>query len=270
MIAPTKLTDGTTNPYGFGVANGSLRGQATIEHSGGIFGGNTDSLYVPSQDVFVAVFANSDRPVAVPAVALRRIAAIALGSPFPAFTRQSVTADAIAPMTGVYAIEGPDKTERRFYTRDGRYYVRRGSGPEREVFAVGENRFSLEPRALDWFHIVPQTAGGYAMEMHQRGEDAVERAVRSGPIPPDAAAVTLPRATLNQYVGAYALPIGRFVIAWGPGDTLTGQLGGEPALPLEAIGDTEFRAIGADARVRLDGTTATIVQGGREISGKRE
>ena len=39
-------------------------GMATIEHSGGIFGGNTDSLYIPAQDMFVAVFANSDRPAA--------------------------------------------------------------------------------------------------------------------------------------------------------------------------------------------------------------
>jgi CubicO group peptidase (beta-lactamase class C family) len=269
MIAPTMLNDGTKNPYGFGVSNGSVRGQATIEHSGGIFGGATDSLYVPSQDVFVAVFANSDRPVAPPGVVIRRVAGIALGSPFPVFTRQPMSPAAVEPMLGVYAIEGPEKVERRFFARDGRLFVKRGSQSEREVFAVGDNRFSFEPRAIDWFAIRPVAGGGYAMEMHQRGEDAVDRAVRTGPIPAQAATMALPRATLERYVGAYALPVGRLTIAWGQGDTLTAQLAGQPPFGLEAMSATEFRTVGVDARVVLTGDTATIVQGGGRISGKR-
>ena len=47
------------------------------------------------------------------------------------------------------------------------------------------------------------------MEMHQRGEDAFDRALRTGAIPPEAAAMTLPRATLERYVGAYDVADGR-------------------------------------------------------------
>ncbi|MES2338884.1 MAG: serine hydrolase domain-containing protein [Pseudomonadota bacterium] len=268
MIAPTILADGTRNPYGFGLSNGSVRGLATIEHSGGIFGGNTDSLYLPAQDIFVAVFANSDSPAASPGVTARRIAAIAAGTPFPVFVVQPVDLAAVTPLLGVYAVEGLDKVERRFFARDGRLFVKRGSQPEREVFPVGDNRFSFGPRALEWFRIRSDGAAP-VMEMHQRGEDGFDRAVRTGPVPADAAAIVVPRATLERYVGVYALPIGRFTIAWGAGDTLTAQLAGQPALPIEAVSATEFRTVGVDARVELDGTTATIVQGGQRIAGKR-
>ncbi|MHA6722539.1 serine hydrolase domain-containing protein [Sphingomonas sp. RS2018] len=268
MIAPTRLSDGTSNPYGFGLSNGSVRGQAIIEHSGGIFGGATDSLYVPSQDLFVAVFANSDRPVAMPGVAIRRIAGIAMGSPFPVFTRQPMVMAAVEPMFGIYASGGAEPVERRFFARDGRFFIKREGGSEREVFAVGDGRFSAEPRAIEWFRIVP-ASGGYAMEWHTRGEDAIERMARTGPIPAEVATVTLPRATLERYIGVYALPMGRLTVAWGAGDALTAQLTGQPALSLEPIGPTEFRVVGIDARVELTGDTATIVQGGRRFTGNR-
>jgi D-alanyl-D-alanine carboxypeptidase len=77
MISPTKFTDNTVSDYGFGLENGVVDGVPVIGHSGGIMGGQTDSLYVPSQDLFVAVLANSDAPAVAPSVTVRRIVKLA-------------------------------------------------------------------------------------------------------------------------------------------------------------------------------------------------
>lgn len=78
MISPTKLTDNTSSDYGFGLENGVVDGVPVIGHSGGIMGGQTDSLYVPSQDLFVAVLANTDAPAVAPSLTVRRIVTLAM------------------------------------------------------------------------------------------------------------------------------------------------------------------------------------------------
>lgn len=78
MISRTKLADNTVSDYGFGLENEVLDGVPVIGHSGGIMGGVTDSLYVPSQDLFVAVLANTDAPAVSPKVMVRRIVGLAM------------------------------------------------------------------------------------------------------------------------------------------------------------------------------------------------
>src|SRR5205085_3853876 len=50
MTSPTVMPDGHSEPYGFGLAMGRLRGREVIEHSGGIFGFSTYATYIPSED----------------------------------------------------------------------------------------------------------------------------------------------------------------------------------------------------------------------------
>ena len=55
---------------------------------------------------------------------------------------------------------------------------------------------------------------------------------------------------------------------------MTVQLGGQQAIPVAAVSQTEFRTIGVDARIEFlveDGkvTGAAIKQGGREMPAKR-
>ncbi len=273
MIAPTRLPDGETAPYGFGLGRGEVRGRPAIGHGGGIFGFSTDSIYIPEEDIFVAVFTNSDEPASSPGLVMQRLAALALGDPYPEFTKVSVDPASIEPLFGVYEIEGGDAS-RRFYARDGKLYTLRSGGGESEVFAVGGNRFFYGPDSLTWFEIKRGADGAPVMEMHQQGAAQAELSVRSGPVPPEAEAAAVPRDRLASYIGSYALGRGTATIAWGEGDSLTVQLTGQPATPLRAISDTEFQVQGVDARVVFhgDGGQAermVIHQGGREITAER-
>jgi D-alanyl-D-alanine carboxypeptidase len=273
MIAPTALPDGSTVPYGFGLSNATVRGRRAIEHTGGIFGFSTDSIYFPDEDLYIAVFANSDQPATAPSLALRRIAAIALGDPYPELRAAPVDTAAIEPFLGVYAL--PDGAERRFFLRGGKLYTRRTGGADLEVLPAGDNRFFYGPDNLTWFRVMRDASGAAAIEMFQDGEGPGVRSVRTGPIPPEAPAAAVPRETLASYVGRYVTPRGPVVVAWGENWTLTVQPGNQAPRALRAVSATEFGIEGVDARVvfQVEGGAAArlvIHQGSQEIVATRE
>ncbi len=271
MTAPTKMADGKDVPYGFGLGVEKVRGRAAIGHGGGIFGFSTDSLYIPEEDIFVAVFANSDDPATPPGVAAQRLAALAMGKPFPSFEKAAADPASVEPLFGVYKLaEG----ERRFYARDGKLFTRRSGAPESEVFAAGGNRFFYGPASLNWFEIRRDPAGAHVMEMHQGGADEAETSVRSGPIPPEPKAADVPRATLQSYVGNYKSPIGIAAVAMDESGALSVKLGGQRPVSIRAVSDTEFEAASVNGRVVFhveNGTVARLVihQGGRELPAER-
>lgn len=273
MTGSVKTADGETTPYGFGLMQEKLRGRDGIAHSGGIFGFSTDSIYLPKEDMFVAVFANSDDPATSPSTAMHRLAALALGDPYPTFAKVEANVDSLEPMFGLYALK-EGEGERRFFAREGQLYTQRSGASESKVYAAGDNRFFYGPESLNWFEIKREGVGAPVMEMHQNGADEFDAAVRSGPIPPEPKLVEVPRATLARYVGSYTARMGIAAIALGDDGKLTVKLGGQPAAPLMPIGATEFRVQGVDAGVvfHLENDVVTrlvIHQGGREIPAER-
>ena len=271
MIAPTVMPEGKIEKYGFGLAQDDVRGRKAIRHGGGIFGFSTEAVYLPDEDLFVAVFTNSDDPVASEETLTYRLAALASGDPYPAFKPASVDPAAVEPLLGVYA---DDRGERRFYRKDGKYFTRRSGGGALEVFPAGNGRFFYGPDVLTWFEMTKDPAGKPVMAMHQNGAAKAELASYKGPLPPETKAAEVPRATLASYVGSYKAPIGIAKIALGETGPMTVQLGGQKALPLKALSVTEFEVDGVEARIafKTEGAKVTglvLKQGGREMPAER-
>jgi D-alanyl-D-alanine carboxypeptidase len=274
MIRPTALPDGSTSPYGYGLGLAELRGRPTVGHGGGIFGFNTDSLYIPSEDLFVAVLANSDDPATPPGMVARRLAALALGDPFPEFRRATVEARTLEPLFGVYRV-GEAGASRRFFARDGKLYTMREGGPDMEVFPAGEDRFFYGPESLTWFRIVRRPDGAHLMEMHQQGANEAEQAVRTGPVPAEAPQIAVAPAVLQTYVGTYASRGPQVTIAIGADGRLTVQLTGQQALPMRPLSATEFIVERVNARIVFHAENGqvnrlVIHQGGGELEARRE
>jgi CubicO group peptidase (beta-lactamase class C family) len=270
MIARTRLPDGTTNDYGFGIRNGELRGHKSLGHGGGIFGFSTDSLYLPKEEVFVAVFTNSDSPATDAGMVMLKLAALAVDDPFPTFARQALDAKAVEPWVGLYKLKD---AERRVFLRDGKLFTQRTGGGELEAFAAGDGRY-FYPNSLTWFELRRDASGPPGVAMYQQGAVTPELAARSGPIPAELPVADVPRSTLERYVGAYDAPMGKLVVALPAEGRMTVQLGGQQAIPVAAVSQTEFRTIGVDARIEFlveDGkvTGAVLKQGGREMPAKR-
>ena len=270
MTSPTVLPDGHSQPYGFGLQMEHLRGRDSLEHSGGIFGFSTYAAYVPSDDLFVAVFANSDEAVTAPGIVTWRLAALAMGQPYPEFRQAQVEAATLAPLFGVYRV-GEGTATRRFFARDGKLWTMRDGGRDLEVFAAGEDRFFYGPNSLTWFRIVRQADGAPVMEMHQDGAETAERAVRTGDIPPELA---VSRTILQTYVGHYQTPGPAADIALGENGVLTIQLSGQPAIPLRPVSETEYLVQGVGARVVFHPENGqvnrfVIHQGERQLEARR-
>lgn len=76
-----KLTDGKETDYGYGWGLSDIQGSPTIGHGGGIPGFLTQSIYLPKEDVFVAVFSNCGcNP---PFEVSNKIATLAIGKTIP-------------------------------------------------------------------------------------------------------------------------------------------------------------------------------------------
>lgn len=270
MIAPTKLADGTTEQYGFGITNREVRSHAAIGHGGGIFGFSTDSIYLPKEDVFVAVFANSDDPKTDPGMVMMQLAALAVDDPFPTFDKQALDAKAVQPWVGLYKI---GDAERRLFLRDGKLFTQRTGGSELEAFAAGGGKY-FYPNSLTWFELKRNAAGTPVVAMYQQGAATAEESVRAGDIPPEPKAVEVPRATLEQYAGSYNVGGAMLVVALPAEGPMTAKLGGQPAIPLMALSQSEFRTVGVDARLEfiIEGEkviAAVLKQGGREMRAAR-
>jgi CubicO group peptidase (beta-lactamase class C family) len=180
MIAPTKLPDGSTVPYAFGLENGEVRGHPTIGHGGGIFGFTSDTLYLPREDLFVAVFTNSDTPQTSVETTTRRFAALAVGSPYPTFRKVPFDAKALAPMLGVYKFKD---AERVFGMRHGKLFTKRNDGDETAVLYAGRDRFFYGSGELSWFAIRKDAQGKFVFERHAEGAEDIDLGVRTALAP---------------------------------------------------------------------------------------
>ena len=268
MIRPARLADGSTEPYGFGLRLQQIRGRPALVHGGAGSGLDTDSVYIPAEDVFVAVFANSDDPATDPSILTRRLAALALGEPIPTFAPAPVDMAAIEPLFGIYSAE--DGPPLRFFEGDGKLFVARGDD-QREAFPAGEDRFFFGPDDLTWFRFVRRPDGAHVIEVHRPDNSQPQRATRTGAVPPP---FTVAAAVLRSYVGAYSTEAQPVTVALDEKNQLTMTPAGQRPMPLRPVSETEFRIDGTPMRVVFhpeNGQVSrfTLYRGARELHGQR-
>lgn len=271
MIAPTKAADGSAVPYGYGLFPGKLRGVDAVGHGGGIFGFSTDSLYVPSSDLFVVVLTNSDQPKADPGAVMRQLSAMAIGKPFKSFKTVAFDRAAVEPLLGVYKFKDAERT---FAMADGKLTMQRTGSAPMEVYSEGANRFHYGERQLTWFEVRRDAAGKPVVAFHGDGDDDAAFGNWTGKVPVLVEA-SVPRDTLAAYAGSYTTPIGKAKVALSDAGKLTIQLAGQPALALRPTSPTEFMIDAANAKVRFvtaDGKVSGFEseQGGQKLPGTRD
>lgn len=268
MAKPARLNDGRTETYGFGFRLREIRGRAALVHGGAGRGLDTDAVYIPSEDLFVAVLANTDDPPVDPASLTRRLAALVLGQPAPDFKPVDAPLASLEPLFGTYSVgQGP---LRRFFSRDGKLYIGRGD-EELQVLPAGDDRFFFPGDDLSWFRILRQANGAHVMEGHRFEAAGPDRSVRIGDAPPP---LSVPLAVLQGYVGAYQTEVPLLTIALDKNGRLTIAPPGQPPLVLRPVSETKFRVEGAPMRLVFhpeNGRTdkLTLYRGARELHGVR-
>jgi CubicO group peptidase (beta-lactamase class C family) len=181
MTTPYVLNDGDTTTYAYGLSIREVRGHRAIGHGGGIFGYLTDELWVPEGDLFVAVFSNSAGSGVGPTFVARKLAAAALGDPYPEWEEIAVGDDVLARYVGVYEIE---PGVRRVVTlEDGALYTQRTGGPRSRAYPSSETHFFYRG-SLSHFEFVLEGDEVTAMLIYPDGAETPERADKiSGGMP---------------------------------------------------------------------------------------
>jgi CubicO group peptidase (beta-lactamase class C family) len=178
MIAPVRLLSGEQASYGLGLDNRDVRGRRTIFHGGSGPGISNGGIYVPEEDLFVAILSNIEPRPSTYTIALRLVA-LAMNDPYPAFTRADVPMADLEPLFGVYKSSAG---ERRLFARGAKLFMRGSVGGDVEVQPAGRDVF-FYPGSLTWFSIARDSAGKHVMTIHANGGQQGDSAVRTGALP---------------------------------------------------------------------------------------
>jgi CubicO group peptidase (beta-lactamase class C family) len=105
MTRAVSLNDGSSDPYGYGLGLLELRGRKMIAHGGGINGFSCYVLWLPQEDVYVAVLTNSAGLRPRPMTVAKTIAAMFIGDPYPARKAVELSENELRGLVGSYAGE---------------------------------------------------------------------------------------------------------------------------------------------------------------------
>jgi CubicO group peptidase (beta-lactamase class C family) len=134
-----KLNDGTEANYGYGWRFGYVQESPTIWHGGLINGFRTIAMYLPKEDVYVAVLSNCD--CQFPETATERLAALAIGKPYD-HKLISVDTATLAGYTGVYE---NDKGQQRIISLSGTVLNSQvGRSPKARINAFQADKFFFQ------------------------------------------------------------------------------------------------------------------------------
>lgn len=270
MIAPVGKAAQSGVGYGFGLAVDTVRGRPQLQHGGGIFGFSTQLSYLPGPDITVVVLENDDtfpereRPEAL----ARRLAALALGDPYPARVSVAVDAAELKAAEGVYRF-APTIT-RTLRVVDGRLTAQRSGGSRSALTPIAADEFLYD----DGFNrlTLQRDAAGRVVAVrffaNSEGEGVVG-ARSDEPLPAETTAVVVPRQALERLIGNYAVS-GMTMKAFIEGIDLRVQLPGQPAFTLRAASPTRFviPEVGAELEFAEGETPAaslTLRQAGKTI-----
>lgn len=262
------LNNGKATNYGYGWQPNELNGIPSIEHGGGIFGYNTMGVYVPSENVYVAVFTNGNGNS--PTGLAVKMAALAIGKPYNLIEQISLSPAQLEKWVGTYEF---DDEVLRFITLKGEnlYSQREGS----EVFkliASSDSTFSFEDTTNTY--IFSEEEGKKVALFKDRIAEfkGIESAKKPNSEKPS---ITLDAAILQQYVGSYELQPGFVIEVSTKGGQIFAVATGQPQFEMfaEKVDRFFLKVVAATMDFNKDENgvieSLTLHQGGRDMVGKK-
>jgi len=262
--------------YGFGIMVGELRGQALYEHGGGIFGFSTHLMYLPESGLTVVVLQNTDAGTAGshPGETARRLAAFALGEPYPEAVAAEVAPESLQSAEGVYRID--DEAVRVLRVVDGRLTSQRTGGPAFDLVPIAQDDYLFKD-SFTRMKIERDDAGNaVAMLFQSEGDGEFDRVPRSDePMPAARARIDLPREALEEIVGTYVGVGGMSMRVFLDDGRIMIQLTGQPAVEVFAESARVFYPTVVEATLEFapeEGQARSLLlkQGGAMIPFARE
>lgn len=264
-----QLNNGKKINYGYGWGLNEINGSPTIEHSGGIFGYLTNSIYLPNEDVFVAVFSNCD--CNDPRQVSTRMAALAINKPYPD-KRDIVPVDDeyLQKLTGVYDFD--DGSTRIITLEDNQLYSQRTGSTKSKIFPVKKNTFLFE----NSFATIQFEEKGNKMEAIFTNRINKTKGVKTDKPIPVHNEIHLNPDVLKRYIGVYEINPGFSITITLEDGKLMSQATGQEKFEIFPESQTKFFLKVVDAQIEFieNGTgnfdSFILYQGDQKITGKKK
>ena len=267
------FTNGETNGgfpiyYGYGFSVDEINGVPTIEHGGGIFGYETYGVYVPSENVYVIVLTN--RNGNGPSDVTVKIAAHAIGKPFPSNKATAVSEEKMKQWVGTY--EFGDGVIRYLTFEDGRLFSQREGSENLALVTVGEDAYYFEESFTNYKFGKEDGLKVAYFNSRIRQSKGLESDKKA---PPAKESITLDASVIEKYIGTYELQPGFTIEITTEGNQIFGTPTGQPKAELFAENETTFflKVVQAQVIFTTDengvAQSLTLFQGGREMEGKK-
>ena len=264
-----KLSNNKLSNYGYGWTLSKVQGSPTIEHSGGIHGFQTDAIYLPKEDIFVAIFSNCNcNP---PGDMTQRIAAIAMGKPYT-WKEIAIDETTAKEYAGVYV--NTEGEQRIIKVEGNKLTSQRGAGSIFTIKPFAKDKFFFE-RFLDTLEFARNNSGRIEKLLYKSRNEQGEWKKTDQPAPSARTEFKVDKAILATYAGEYELAPGFIVTITLEGDKLMGQATGQEKNEIFAESPTKFFLKVIDAQIEFfKGTDNRVThlklyQGGQAIEGKK-
>ncbi len=260
--------------YGFGIELATVQGRPMLDHSGGIFGFSSMLEYVPGPDISVVVLQNNDSSEghAGTDMIARKLAAAALGEPYPGAIAIPMDAAALKVFEGVYRIDATSARVLRMV--DGKLTAQRTGGERSTLTPISADTF-LYDDGLTRFTLQRDAAGSITgMRFFGDGEPPGTIVARTPEALPTARQeVPLRQPELERVVGTYASDSMKLKV-YMDGTQLKAQMGDQPTVEIFAESLDHFFLTVVDASLTFASGTGTaaavrLEQGGNAIDFKR-
>ena len=264
-----KLNNGDKFNYGYGWSINDINGSQTIEHSGGIFGYVTNSIYLPNEDVFVAIYSNCD--CNGPGQVSTKMAAIAIKKPYRGEEDAiSMASDNLKNLVGIY--DFADGSSRIITLEDNQLYSKRTGSSNIKIFPTKKNEFSFEN---SFATIQFQENGKEVKAFFSNRIDKTEGIKTDKPIPVHNE-IQLASEILERYLGVYEINPGFDITITLEDEKLMTQATGQQKIQIFPKSQAKFFLKVLDAQIEFieskNGSYDSFIlyQGGQEVQGKKK
>lgn len=267
---PHILPNGANTRYGYGWIMGNILGSPTIEHDGGIHGFLSSLIYLPKEDVCVAILTNCEcHP---PNETAAKLAALAAGYMLQ-FEALPITADALTAYVGTY--ENAQGGKRIIRTGDGHLISQRINGGTFNLSLVAKDKFRFSDALTEATFL--RDAGGAVtgLTLDNRAMTGEHWTRTSATVPEAPTGLQLSETQLERLVGEYALAPDFSITITREDSRLFGQATGQSRFELFAKSVLRFflKVVAAEIEFKPDekGSIEEMIlfQGGAEMPGKR-
>lgn len=264
------LPNGKSMEYGYGWGIGELSGSKTVEHSGGINGSLTNAIYIPENEVYVAVLSNCTcKP---PTDASIKIAAAVTGKTIGSHKAVSTKGIDLKKYEGAY--ENEDGILRYVQMDGDTLKSQRGGGSKLPLHMYENGKFFYE-NTLSSLEFIEKD-GKIISHLYRTGTRYPSTWVKTHkPFPDQQKTVTIDPAILKTYEGNYTITQNFAIEITSEGNRLFAQATGQDKFELFATDASHWFLKVVDAKVEFvkdsSGNISTLIldQGGSKMEAKK-